>query len=360
MIQTLSIRNFQSIAHLDVELAPLTVFVGPSSSGKSALIRALDTLIRNRRGTSFITHGERVASVTARIASTDPMRNGTVTLTRSTQQAPNSYVILPDDPAHPHHPKAEFTKLNGETPEAVSTFLGIPAGQAELVIASQFDKPYLMDASGSEVARVLGSLTNANVLLNGARESNRQRTQNAQTLRTRAADLEAITARVPEFRALASQRTALERAESMLEEARSLQRQVTSLTSHLDTIAIAERRIPALRANVASIPEPADLDALIQSYVDARKRLTRYTESIQTVSTAQRGVQRAQADLAVAEQAHHEAVVQAQTAMGGIVEGFARYFREHMTPLEDVHSMDVIHIDDAARLATRYVATLEG
>ncbi len=356
MIETITIRNFQSIQDLTLDLAPLVVIVGPSSSGKSALIRALDTLIQNRRGTSFITHGERVASITATVTSSDPLRSGTLTLTRSTQQAPNAYTILPSDEAHPLYPKAEFTKLNGETPEPVSQFLGIAPGTASLVIASQFDKPYLLDASGSEVARTLGSLTNANIILNGARESNRQKIQSAQTLRTRAADLEAITARIPEFKSLAAQRLALERSETLLDNARSIQGQVKSLTALIDQVEVAERRIPALRAHLASLPEPEDIEARITAYVAARKRLTRYTESIQTVSSAQRGVQRAQADLVTATEAHTEAVADLKAGMADIAHGFKAHYLAHSKTIGGDGRLDA---EEAAKLSAHYLATLE-
>jgi energy-coupling factor transporter ATP-binding protein EcfA2 len=145
MLNRIEIRNFQSLVHVDLDLAPLTVIVGPSSSGKSAFIRSMRALHENRRGTAFITHGERVASISAHL------EQGIVTLTRSTQTAPNHYTVIPSDPAHPLYPKAEFSKLGGDVPSEVSEFLGIAPDEVPLSIASQFDKPYLLEPSQARI-----------------------------------------------------------------------------------------------------------------------------------------------------------------------------------------------------------------
>lgn len=357
MIDTISIRNFQSLTQIDLSLAPLTVIVGPSSSGKSAFIRALRALVGNRRGTDFITHGERVASISAHLSSSDPLRSGTVTLTRSTQTAPNSYVLIPDDEHHALHPKAEFTKLGGDVPQQISDFLGIPTEQIPLAIASQFDKPYLLDAPGAEVARTFGSLTNAHIILNGARESNRQKLSNSQTLRTRSDDLEAIRQRIPEFQALKDQRAALDRAEALIRDAQTIQTRITRLDALAETVVIAEARIPALRDALAAIPEPKDLETAISAFLSARKRHGEYIATIRAVSEAQTGVQRARAAVSSAVQEHGMAVNQLGAAMIDVASGFESYFREHGHALAG--EADAISIPDAATLAARYLAQLD-
>lgn len=41
MIKRVIIENFKSIKHLDIELAPLTIFMGPNGSGKSSILEAI-------------------------------------------------------------------------------------------------------------------------------------------------------------------------------------------------------------------------------------------------------------------------------------------------------------------------------
>jgi predicted ATPase len=47
MIETLSLQNFKVLRSVDVRLRPLTLIVGPNSSGKSSLLRALDLGLRS-------------------------------------------------------------------------------------------------------------------------------------------------------------------------------------------------------------------------------------------------------------------------------------------------------------------------
>ena len=58
MIESLSVRNFQKWKSLEVELAPVTTFVGRSGSGKSSLLRFIRWAILNRpNGNSFVRKG---------------------------------------------------------------------------------------------------------------------------------------------------------------------------------------------------------------------------------------------------------------------------------------------------------------
>ena len=55
----ISVRNFGPIAEADLDLRPLTVFVGPSNTGKtylSVLIYALHRIFEDFSGLSFIVH----------------------------------------------------------------------------------------------------------------------------------------------------------------------------------------------------------------------------------------------------------------------------------------------------------------
>lgn len=403
MIDKISIHNFQSLQDVSLELKPLTVIVGPSSSGKSAFIRALRALAANRRGTDFITHGERISSISAHLTSSDPLRTGTVTLTRSTQTSPNSYTVIPDDPNHPLHPKAEFTKLGGDVPAPVSEFLGIPTEQIALSIAGQFDKPYLLDASGTEVARTLGALTNAHIILSAARESNRQKLSTSQTLRTRADDLDAIKQRIPEFQALKAQREALQRAEDAIAAARALKDRIDRLIALTETVLIAEQRIPALTQALAAIPSLADIEQYVTRYYEAERKLTKFQFIWETVTLEARKIKSARETLATIPDSENidaaaerlsrarkslqayldtqEAVTRAEEAvaersalleridsefthakaalseaMQGISAGFAEYFKAQSKTLQ----VDgLLELEEAAALAARYLATLD-
>lgn len=206
MLSRISIKNYQSLYDVDLELAPLTVIVGPTNVGKSAFVRAVTMLCSNARGTSFISHGEKLTTVTA---VTD---HGTIVLRRGKGSSDNEYVLVTDkDQKH-------FRKLGGEVPPEVSAFLGIEP-KDPMNFAAQLDAPFLLGNGGSEVARVLGALTNVHVVFEGAREANRRKLNSSGALRVKSADLESINDRLDGIRELKQRRISLELANKILKKA---------------------------------------------------------------------------------------------------------------------------------------------
>jgi len=60
----ITIDNFQIIDHAEIELTPgMTVLVGPTDSGKSAIFRAIKSAVFNASGTDFIQQGQNKAEV---------------------------------------------------------------------------------------------------------------------------------------------------------------------------------------------------------------------------------------------------------------------------------------------------------
>lgn len=247
MLSRIEVRNFQSLHNVKLDLLPLTVVVGASSSGKSAFTRALRTLTSNKRGTDFITHGEKLTTISA---VTDA---GSVTLKRGKGTNDNEYIVTPSAAGETQR---TYTKLGGETPPEVSEFIGI-ASKDPINYAGQFDKPYLLDDSAGEVARVLGALTNVSVIFEAAAESNRRKLKASATLKTRAADLAIIKEKAQGYRGLKAQLAAIEQAEKNLTTARELTHSLSRLDSLLGVIEAAEHSIASLKPFLdLSIPDP--------------------------------------------------------------------------------------------------------
>ncbi len=84
MISKITLTNFQCHKDLTITLDRITTLVGPSDSGKSSVIRALDWAIFNEGRTSFLTtRGSKQASVTVEVDNH--------TITRTTKN--NSYIV---------------------------------------------------------------------------------------------------------------------------------------------------------------------------------------------------------------------------------------------------------------------------
>jgi DNA repair ATPase RecN len=255
----LQITNFQSLKSVDLELGVFTVIVGPSSSGKSALIRAVKALASNVRGTMVITRGQKAMAITGR-TETD-----TVTLERSDRSG--SYKITGEGG------NLTFTKLGGDVPEQVTAALRIePVTEAGSVnFAGQFDKPYLLDESGATVARVLGELTNVNAIFEAVRTANRVRQNAASTVKMRQNDLEQVTVSLGQFSGLQSRLSALHEAEQLDERRKNLDAQASRLNTVSHTVRITQRAIE--KATLAPLPAHGHLDAALSRFLDLQATL---------------------------------------------------------------------------------------
>ncbi len=277
----MSIRNWQSLRAVDLTLGRLTVIVGPSSSGKSALMRAFRAIASNATGAHAVTRGATAAAITVR---TD---TGSVTL----EYARGAWRYRLVDGKR----EAEYTKLNRSVPEAVTDALRInpvPTGGTSLNFASQFDKPYLLTDSGSLVARQLGELTNVDTVYSAVREANRRKATTAATLKTRTADLERVTADQASFNGLEQRIGFCDRAERRAEFAQQLVATTSRLTAAIDTLEIAENVL----ARTADLPDLPDITATDQ----ANARLADFRDLVRESARADAEVRRREQDVAAA------------------------------------------------------------
>ncbi len=280
MIGRVTVDNWQSLRSIDLELGRFTVIVGPSSSGKTALIRALRALASNVRGGGQITRGAKAAAVTVY---TDRFK---VTLERSESSGLYRIVDLATGA------EQVFTKLAGGVPEAVTAALGIqpaPTNGASINFAGQFDRPYLLDDSGAAVARVLGELTNVTTIFEAVREANRRRTAFAALLRTRTDDLAALRAQAAGYATLPARMAVCADAEKRAETAVQLQDQIRRLRRATDTLAVAEgvlarhQALPGVPADAGMLAAKARLDAyktLLRTWIEGANRTAAATAAI--------------------------------------------------------------------------------
>jgi DNA repair protein SbcC/Rad50 len=278
MIEHIQIRNWQSLRALNLDLGRLNVIVGPSSSGKTALMRALRAITSNMRGATAITRGQRSTAITVRTAEHQ------VTLERTETVGTYRLVDLTTGA------EKTFTKLAGAVPAAISAALGIdptPHGTISLHFAGQFDRPYLLDDSGAAVARVLGELTNVTRLLEAVREANRRRNTHAAQLRVREADLAALREQAQAFVGLPAQLADCQRAERFAEDITGLAERITRL--HQATTAAQTAQEILTRAIIPG-PLPTDTAARV-----AQQRMVQLQAVLHTWQSAQRAITAADA-----------------------------------------------------------------
>lgn len=296
MLKRLRIRNYQSHVDTDIELGNFTVLEGQSSSGKSAVVRALNALSSNQTGKDFITHGATTCQISAE---TD---KGTLVLTKGKPE--DSYVILEEGSDTPK----KFTKLGGGVPQDVSDFLGI-APKDPINFAGQFDMPFLLRSSASEVARVLGELTNVSVIFEASRQALTKRNAFNQKYKVREGDIERLKAQETNFAGLEEQDAALDKAELFIAEAKQKSKVLSDIQDAVRTVSVARARLQAAQAKTET-PLP-DIQPIVELLKQKKEIETLTATMSRSAATKREALARiAQAEEAIASlEAEYEQVL---------------------------------------------------
>ena len=236
MIENISVQDFQSIEFGKVDLGKFTVFTGPSSSGKSAFLRALHGLTRNSFNPSQVRLGQSVTTVSAIV---DGRK------VEAVRGKSKSTYKLDDE---------EYTKAGRAVPEDVEAVLSMPlVADLESSFATQFDKPYLIADPGSTGAKVLGTLTNVSVLHDGMREANRRKLSINAEIKVRKADLEADNAEVEQYLDLPLLEESISKAEDAIIRIQYIQRDATEVDSLVDTVSLRNRTLEQYEKEVVDL-----------------------------------------------------------------------------------------------------------
>lgn len=265
MLQRIRIVHFQSLKAVNIELGKLTVIVGPSSSGKTALVRALKAVTTNGLTTSQISHGAKSVGVELELA------DGTVTARRAGSSV--SYSL-----SRPGQDPETYTKLSGAVPEAVEGLLGVGGrGLAPgLCVAAQFDRPYLLDETGGKIAQVLGELTNVSVIFNAAREANRRKLATNQNVKLRETDLAGLYRQAAGYKDLTERIKACTEAEEWAQKAYDLEIKRDRLEYLLNNAEVSQAALDSI-PEAQQVPDYGPIEL-------AHSRLARFKELIRLIT----------------------------------------------------------------------------
>lgn len=301
MIESIKATNFQSLQDVDLEFGKLTVIVGASSSGKSALTRAMKAVTSNALDSDNITRGTKEAAVTLR---TD---EASVTIERKAGGS-SVYKI-----AKQTGEESPYSKLNRQVPTQVTEALGIlPSTQevASINFAGQFDTPYLLKEGASAVARILGELTNVSTIFAAVREASK-RAKNASTLvNLRKKDRDRLVAQLADYVEIGQQAKSVSAAEEKLVECTRLEMEISQLSDLTERATIASKALGAIK----EIPELPDLGNLLE----AQTKLNSFKLVLRELALARRSVSeqeelatKAEQSIVLAETELHDTLVAA-------------------------------------------------
>ena len=163
----LKITNFQSHTNSELDILPnaVNVIVGETDAGKSAIIRSIELLARNRpSGDKYRTHGTKETRVEWK------------GVTRVRDNTAGSYIV----------DGVEYKALRSEVPRQVTEKLQL----SEINFRPQHAAYFLLNDSPGAVARAMNELADLGLIDYTTAEIKRQRGQNAALIEVKAKDLE--------------------------------------------------------------------------------------------------------------------------------------------------------------------------
>lgn len=177
----IKVKNFQSLADVDLEVEGFTVVVGPSNIGKSALVRAISSALYGRPGDDFIRRGAKQTGV---VLEELPTNSGTsMSVAWIKGAGTNKFVI----------DGKIYDKMNRDVPVELEKagVRVVKIGQEYIrpQVASQFESLFLLDKPGSFVSDVMTVVSRLAVLLNAQRSCSSDLKQTKSTAKVRASDL---------------------------------------------------------------------------------------------------------------------------------------------------------------------------
>jgi DNA repair ATPase RecN len=224
-LEKLILKNFQGHEDFSVALDPLcTTFVGPSDSGKSAILRAIRWLALNQpSGARFVRHGASLASVAAKVDGR--------WIERRRGNRENSYL------------------LDGD---AYSDLRSFPAAIAELLqveevnFQGQHDAAFWLSDTSGQVSKYLNEVVNLS-------EIDSLMATAAEEVKSCKADVATCEARIAEHRTkrdelewIVTFDEELSQLEGKEKEIADLEEQIADLSRHLDALERMDNRIAAL------------------------------------------------------------------------------------------------------------------
>ncbi len=257
-IKSLELHNFQSHKNSSITFHDkLTVILGQTDQGKSAIIRALKWVLYNEpRGTDFITAGCNTCKVSLK------MSDGTV-ITRERDRNKNRYILIRGGE------KQVFEGFGHNVPLEITRAHGIPKifidrdSNAAVNLAEQLEPPFLISESGSKRAKALGRLVGVHIIDAAQRITIKDLNDTEQRRKLLNKEIESIKKELENFTDLDEKEKRVSRLKSLLIELKQKMMKVSKLRE------INQKLIPTL----AGIEESENLIKKTGFFIKAEQNI---------------------------------------------------------------------------------------
>lgn len=213
-------ENFQSWRKFDLTLDNLTVVVGSSNLGKSALVRSFKALVRNTLNAAQVRLGSEGIRIEAVI-------DGHHVIAERPRKDSVTYQVDGQD----------FQKLDGKIPQPVADLgmglLEIGKVKLDPIFAGQFSEPFMLTATDGELNTILGAFSSTERLESGKKTANTRVAEKNAEAKVLAKNLRAVEARRSKLTVLAEQATAIQVEINTLEPVVERQQQTIKVLDEL-------------------------------------------------------------------------------------------------------------------------------
>jgi exonuclease SbcC len=229
--QKLIIENFQSHHYTEIDFSEgLNVFVGPSDSGKSAILRALRWVLFNiPRGNDFIRTGAKECRVCLIFA------DGTEVI-RQRSSAVNRYILRKPDGT-----EQVFEGFGNTVPQEVTDvhrIQSIKLDQKDMLVhfGTQLESPFLLFESSQTKAKTIGRISGAHLIDNALKKANGDRLALNSEIKRLEEEQDKLKEKLKPYANLDQLERDLEVAEEAFHQARRKQELRETLLKHLQTL----------------------------------------------------------------------------------------------------------------------------
>jgi len=231
-MKQIKVKNYQSIAKADVDLAPgVNILIGPSDSGKSAFVRAVRDCCFNNTGSGFIRVGQKKTEVEI-----DDVK-------WEKSKSVNRYTVGGEI----------FDKVGRTAPNAAADALGVrdvefgDGVKRRLQFAFQLDPHFMLAENPADNAKVLGKLADLHVVYNAIREGEKRLKAYNREVAEGNASLEALQEQETDAR------TDYDRAAQALAELQELDAKISPLIEAVEAMETTAAHCTELTAHTESV-----------------------------------------------------------------------------------------------------------
>lgn len=268
-IEKIILVNFQSHVYSELSLSRgVNVIVGPSDSGKTAIMRALRwNMFNDPSGVEFVREGESEVSVTVRF-------QNNVEVERRRSRSKNQYILR-----RPDEEELVFEGFGKNVPAEIEEAIGIKKIKLDdkkslpLNFSDQLDGPFLLQETDAYKAQAIGRMVGVDLLDETMRDTLRDKKQISIRRELMEKDLEETEESLEAFSDLDDQIALRERIEKLLSSVSELKQKAETAKTFADAL----REIKKDRARSEdAISRYAVLDELQDKLVHLHRNVDHY------------------------------------------------------------------------------------